>query len=615
MMRQMRASARWVMGILVVSFVGWMVFDVGMDVTGRSGTRIGDAIGRVNGVKIDAQTFYTAVSEAQEQQRQQFGSSPTTLEDLRALEDAVFENLVLDIILNQELDRRAITITDQQVIDAARNYPPPEVYELSQFQTEGQFDPEKYQRFLAANPDPSFLLGLEARYRQLLPRIKLEDQIASAVHVPTSRLWRMYRDQVDSVSAAVVAMYPPSFIPDTAVSVNEEELESYYRVHRDEFNRPARAWMSYVEVSRRTNETDSAAARERARRILQDLRDGADFAEMASRESADSASRERGGDLGMSERGRFVAPFEEAALALRPGAISDPVPTQFGYHIIRLESKSSDSLHVRHILIPIELAQERLIEVETRADTLDLFAAEQIDPGVLESVAARLGIDVRVAPPVLQGNPVLIDGVPVADAGIWAFDALEGETSLVIETDPAYFVFHLDSLEAEGVPPLDRIRDEVQRAALLEKKREETLRVARELRDRMDSGASLEAAARNLKVPVHDLGPFTRVDPAPELAQAPEAIGLAFGLRVGESGGPVESNSTFYFVQTTSKKLADSSAFEAQLEAQLTASLQAARQQRVQLVLQSLRKMADIVDRRREVQRQQRELAASGLLP
>lgn len=85
---------------------------------------------------------------------------------------------------------------------------------------------------------------------------------------------------------------------------------------------------------------DDAAAKARAEQALKQLREGADFAELAKAQSDDPGSKRAGGEIpGWSDKGRFVAPFEEAAYALKPGEISDLVRTRFGYHIIKLHEK------------------------------------------------------------------------------------------------------------------------------------------------------------------------------------------------------------------------------------------------------------------------------------
>jgi parvulin-like peptidyl-prolyl isomerase len=85
---------------------------------------------------------------------------------------------------------------------------------------------------------------------------------------------------------------------------------------------------------------NDADAKARAMTVLKQLREGADFAELAKQHSDDRGSKANGGVIpGWAEKGKFVPPFEEAAFAMKPGEISDLVLTRFGYHIIRLDEK------------------------------------------------------------------------------------------------------------------------------------------------------------------------------------------------------------------------------------------------------------------------------------
>jgi peptidyl-prolyl cis-trans isomerase D len=613
MMQAMRASAKWIMLFLALAFVGWMVFDVGMGISGgRSGVTMTDAAARVNGTKITLQTFYAAVRDANEQRRAQYGSVPVSLEDQRAVEDAVLENLIQDILLSQEFRRRGIEVTDEEIIRAARTSPPPELVQAEMFQTDGQFDLAKYQRYLASNVDPGLLAALENRYRQEIPRIKLFDQLTSDIWVSDAKLWRMYQDQHDSITLRLVLIRPETFVDDSTVGVTEQEIQAHYTAHQADYERPAAAYLSFIMISRETLPADSAAALERAQALREEVMVGADFGDVARRESADSSSRTEGGDLGMAPNDRFVTEFTEAARALRPGQISQPVLSPFGYHIIKLEAITRDSLHARHILVPIELAGNHLERVEARADTMDLLAAEQTDPAALDDVAQMLGVSVRQAPPINEGSRVFVNGEIVADAGVWAFEAVPGETSQVIDTPHAFYTFRLDSLHAAGVPPLDQIRATVRRGAINAKKWKVARARAQEIAQSLQSGQPLmEAALQNL-LSANTVGPMTRQNPAPALRSYPRAVGAGFGLGVGQASGAIEADDAILFVEPASKHLADSAAFVEQLPAMREQYLQSARQNRVRLFMMSLRNSADVVDRRREVARTQRELDTKG---
>ncbi len=606
MMRSMRASAKWIMAVVAFFFVGWMIYGYGMDAAGRGATA-SNVMAKVNGRSVDAQVFYTAVRNEQERRRQEQAPIPTTLEEQQQLEDAVLEQIVQNIVLEEEFRRRGIQVSDQEIIEAARTTPPPEVVELPQFQTDGQFDFQKYQRFIASSADPTFLMALEARYRDELPRIKLYEQLTAGVYVSDAQLWRSYRDRNDSVTAAVLQLLPQGVAGDSATATDAEGA-AYYRSHQSEFERPAVAFLSFLAISRSPNGADSVGARERADAVRQEIVDGADFADVAERESADSTSRVNGGDLGETARGRFVQAFETAALALRPGEISAPVETQFGWHVIQLESVTDSTIHARHILIPIEPVGEHLTRIEAQADTLDFFAADQSDPAVLDQVAQQLGLPVAQAPVLLEGDRLQLGRFQVGDAGIWAFGGVEaGETSPVIETEWAYYLFRLDSLQEAGVAPLAQVRELVQALATADKRREATKVLAAQIAAELATGTSLENVAERRDLTVRTFGPFTRYSPPAALQGSPAVAGAAFGLRVGETGGPIHTDFGTYFVRPARKVLADTNVFNASLESQRSAAIQQMRQERVQLILASLREAATVDDRRKDLIRAQRQ--------
>ena len=607
MMRAMRATARPVILVVAVAFFGWMVFEVGMDITGQGGVTIGDPAVEVNGEEINLQTYYDAVRNMQEQRRQQGLPFGYTLEEQRALEDAVLDNMIQTVLLRQEFDRRGIRVTDEEIIATAEMSPPPEIMQEPTFQTDGRFDPAKYRRYLQLNPDPNFLLQLEARYRDEIPQAKLFEQLAAAVYLPTSKLWRMYQDQNDSVTLRLVELIPELVAADSEVTITDEEISRYYREHRRELEQPATAYLSYLVVSRRANAQDTTLAWEWANELRQEILDGTPFEDVARRESADSASRFEGGDLGMVARDRFVTEFVDAAVALRDGEISEPVQSQFGIHIIRRESAPRDSIHASHILVPFDLYGDHLLEVESRADTLDLLAAEQEDGGALDEVAELLGLTVSSAPPLRSGERMFLGGEGVPDVGLWAFETFEGETSQVIETPNNYYVFRLDEFREEGIPPLELVEDEVRRAIQRDFYWERTRQLAEEMATNIRNGQNLAEAALENLLGMNTYGPMTRISPAPELRTVPEVVGAAFGLGVGQTSGPIETENSIFLVQTVEKQLADSALFATQSELLRLQLENRIKQERVQRFVISLRDVAEIHDFRRELERIQRE--------
>ena len=115
-----------------------------------------------------------------------------------------------DILLQQEIRRRGITVTDEEIVQAAQFNPPPQLLQSPELLTEGRFDPEKYRRFLQSPSarQTGLLAQLEQYYRSEIPRQKLFLQVASDVYVTDQRLWQIYRDGKDSAQVAYVALRP-----------------------------------------------------------------------------------------------------------------------------------------------------------------------------------------------------------------------------------------------------------------------------------------------------------------------------------------------------------------------------------------------------------------------
>jgi len=121
------------------------------------------------------------------------------------------------------------------------------------------------------------------------------------------------------------------------VEVSDAEAKAFYDQNSAKMQHPERVQVSHIliRVPKDANETQKAAAKKKAEDLLQQIQNGADFAQLAQTNSDDPGSKARGGALGWIQRGQTVKPFEDAAFALKPQQVSDVVESPFGYHIIK----------------------------------------------------------------------------------------------------------------------------------------------------------------------------------------------------------------------------------------------------------------------------------------
>src|SRR5438105_1370358 len=602
MMRSMRAIVKPVFYVLAISFVAWLASGQVTDILGGGK----EVVLKVNGEVVRSQPFQLQYQAALEQYRRQQGGGRLSREDEQQIQNQVADQFIHNILLERAYRRLGITVSDGEIIQAARSGPPPQILQQvlqeATFQTNGQFDITKWQRYLSS-AGPEFTGQIEQLYREYLPQRKLQEYLTADVYVSDAKLWRIWRDQHESVTVAMLAVRPED-MPDSLVRMSDAELERYYETHRSDFKRPAAAWLSYVAQPRIADAPDTAAALARVRALRAQLASGkAKFEDVAKKESSDSGSGARGGDLGWikrNERG-FDAKFVAALRSLPVGVLSQPVLSAFGYHLIRIDAAKGDSVHVRHILVAIALQGKHLDAVDARTDTLDRVAGDQTDGHRLDSAAHVLNLPLARAPKLVQGERLVLPEGSVPDVSVWAFDARLGETSPVIDGPRASYVFRLDSLEPAGVPPLARLRGRVLDEARHEKKkalaREHAEQVARELHDATD----LLAAGRGRALRVQEEGPFTRVTAGPEFTRNPVVLGAAFALRPGERSPLIAGETGLFLLQGITRTAADSAAWRKQRDQQRETLTRPIEQARIQQYLAALRAKATIVDRRNEI--------------
>ena len=599
MMQAFRNAAKPLMVVVAITFFAWLVLDLS-GITGGTGLLTQTSVGKVNGRSIDARTYQNIVQQSIDA-RQRQSSGAMGLDDYQQVRDEVWDQIVQNSVLDAEYRRRGISVSEDEVVQAIRTSPLPEFQKVPEFQTDSQFDLAKYQRWLTSSVAQQYLPSLEAQYRDELQRTKLLRLVTSDIYLSDAALWERYRDEHEMVKIGLTAIVPRNAVPDSSIQVSDAELAAYYKAHQDEFQRPKSAYLSYVALPRLATAADTAAVRARADSARQEILHGAPFAEVAGRESADSASATKGGDLGEWTKGAMDPAFDSAAFALPLHTVSTPVLSQFGFHIIEVTSRKGNKAKGRHILFPIEVAGAHRDQLDAQADSLEHLGAERSDPAALDTVARALKLRIGHTAPVQQGTKVQLGQLVVPDAGVWAFQAKPGATSPVIETSFAYYIFRLDSLHDAGVPPLAEIRPAVMSATRDQKKWAAARQLAKDYLKRVEGGSSLADAAKAMKLPHREFGPFSRINPP---LTNPVVVGTAFGLKEGERSGVLDTKDGIYVIETLQHIKADSAQFTKDLEQYRARLINVAKQERVRNYLTALRKSAKIVDNRAKVLQQ-----------
>lgn len=171
------------------------------------------------------------------------------------------------------------------------------------------------------------------------------------------------------------------------ISISEQEMETYFKVHRDEFRNPEMVRSRHILIRVREDATQEVKekARQRATEILKRIKNGEDFAKVASEVSEDFSSKEKGGDIGFVRRGQTVKPYEDKIFSMKVGEISDIVESKFGLHIIKVEEKKEATLQTFEEAK--EAVRQKLYSLHAGAKSKDLIDS------ALEKKKVEINID------------------------------------------------------------------------------------------------------------------------------------------------------------------------------------------------------------------------------
>lgn len=312
----------------------------------------------------------------------------------KELNDQLWNELIGRAIYDGEIKRRGLVISDTEAHNSVISNPPAQVKQIEALLTNGKFDLEKFKK--ALEMDAKFRESVYNLVKETMIYDKLFSALKSKVKAKPDSVKNVWFKDNNTASGKVV-VFDYNKLPEQDVS--EQEITSYYYANRENYKKnPARRYY-FVKFGA------DKYTKVKADSIYNALRQGADFAALAIAHSEDPGSGQQGGDLGWFTRGRMVKPFEDAAFALADSAISEPVKSQFGWHIIqtlarRTNEQGQEEVHARHILIKSDLSDGAKAQIDKEA----IAFAEAVRENGLQPAAARFGYTVSETPEFYEND-------------------------------------------------------------------------------------------------------------------------------------------------------------------------------------------------------------------
>src|SRR6185369_9473031 len=274
-----------------------------------------------------------------------------------------------------------------------------------------------------------------------------------------------------------------------------------------------------------------AKIREKATGVLERAKKGEDFSALAKQFSEDS-SASSGGDLGDFGRGQMVPEFEKAAFNLGVGAISDLVQTQFGFHIIKVNSKQERRER------PFEELKEAVRPiVETRkaeqkaSDLAQQAAVDLVSNKDLDAVAKKYNAVVKETPLMEPGQAIPELG-NAAEFDRKMFSLTKGEIGTGIQVDRGYVVPQVIDIVAAHPAALDEVRDKVTVDVKAEKAKELGAQRTKQVEELLKGGKDLATAAKAVGAEIKTSEQITRGSSIPEFGSTAELDKEVFSLPI-----------------------------------------------------------------------------------
>lgn len=448
-------------------------------------------VAKVNGEEVSLTEFQNAFQQLRQRAQSMFGEAFVPEQwsgetaKLAALDFVVDERVLLQV-----LDDANIRASDAQVANYVRNSP--------QFQQDGAFSKDLYKQMVRAIGFSE--LGFEQQVRKDIVVNQLRAGISATAFVTAEELQRLeqYRQQSRDVGFAILGI--EGFRE--GIEPTKEELEAFFAEHIEDYRIEERISVAYLDLSIETlmadiptdetqlrayydankfnytaqeqrnanhiliqvpRDADAAteeSAREKALGLREQALSGADFEDIARENSDDIGSRTEGGETGFFGRGVMASEFEEAVFAMSEGDISEPIRTEFGFHVIRLKAIKPGGLKTfEEVKDDVAATYQR-----EQAEALFFEQAEQLSelvyeqPDALDAAAAALNLSINTTDMLTRSELADLFSLRVVEAAFEPEVLVEGLNSEPIDvSNGRVVVIRVSDHEASRIPSSDEV--------------------------------------------------------------------------------------------------------------------------------------------------------------
>lgn len=363
-----------------------------------------------------------------------------------------------------------------------------------------------------------------------------------------------YKNAVPEQRKITYFAFTPNQLPGGVPQPTQQEIQTYYNQHRSEFSAPETATSRHIliKLDPGADAKADAAAKAKAEDVLKQIQNGGNFAELAKKYSDDPGSKETGGELGPSQRGRMVPEFDNAIFTQKIGD-TKIVKSQFGYHIVQVESRQpahEQPLNEVQDTIKMSLSREKLAQAE---ENYARQLTEEANKQGLAKTAAAHHLDVTTTASVGAGGTIasLPESTQIISK---AFQGKQGDPAQYAPTGEGYAIFQVTGVEPAHAPTFAEWKNHV-----LDDYRNDQLPVllnqkTKELADKAQASHDLAKAAKEVGATVKTSDLVGQSGQVPDFGDVGQVAPQLFQMSVGTISGPINAGRTGVVAKLTDKK-------------------------------------------------------------
>jgi peptidyl-prolyl cis-trans isomerase D len=501
------------------------------------------------------------------------------------------DQMITDRAIAYQAERMGFKITDEELANAIRSM-------LTSYFPTGEINREDYARFLAQQG--TTITDFERNIRLNLLLLRLQNIALEGVIVTPSEVEQEFKRRNDKVKLQYVA-YSPKDVR-SQVTVSPEEIRNFYTSNKAQFQTPEKRGFALliadeqrIGASLQSNEAELRAAynssiekyrtpervkvrhilikttekpkeevaklEAKAGDILKQIRGGADFAELAKKNSEDPGSAVKGGDLDWVTRGQTVQAFENAAFSLKPKEISNVIKTEYGFHIIQVLDKEQARVKpFEEVKEQIAAESKRQVVFDRMQQSIDSARSELLKtPQAADQIAAKYNLTAVKVERAGRNEPIPEVGTNAELDGALA-TAKVNEVTPVIQVSPTKLAVAVVTQVFPARPAeLAEVENDIRQQLTNSKAQQLAAQKLKEATEKFKAaGSDLAALAKSIGGEVKTADYFN-ADGAAEGIGPASYLADAFKKPVGSTFGPVTIGEQVFLVKITDRQEADAS--------------------------------------------------------